>query len=265
MFKSSLILSTVNTLAFVAMVVINYLAVSLPLNGMTTGALSDLYPNLFVPAGFTFSIWGIIYLMLFLHLGYQWVQLFRKDYCKLIGQRLVGLWFAISCVFNVAWLFAWHYKLPILALGIMIGLLLVQIQIYRNLGVGQRQTSHAERFFMHLPYSLYLGWISVATIANATAVLVHFDFNGFGLPPEFYTAIMILIAAGLALFFLNYNVDLFYAAVIAWASFGIFYRHYVQAEYPQPLVYTTAGGVILLLIIRYLKLRKQCPNTRAYW
>tara|TARA_R110000868_G_scaffold61997_5_gene187841 strand:- start:1290 stop:2087 length:798 start_codon:yes stop_codon:yes gene_type:complete len=259
------LLTALNTLALAAMIVFNYLAVSLPLNGMSTGAISDLYPNLFVPVGFTFAIWGIIYLSLFGSIIYQIFALLKKNQRNLLGQSLIGLWFSISSVLNVAWLFAWHYLLPLLALFIMIGLLFSLIQIYRNLGIGVRQTKHSERFFMHLPFSLYLGWISVATIANSAAVLVHYDFSGWGLPAEFYTAILILIAGLLALAFLQYNVDLFYALAISWATFGIYYRHSFVEEIPQPLISSSSIAVIALLIFKYIKLRAKSKNTRAYW
>lgn len=261
----SISLTLINSLGLIAMVVFNFLAVSLPLNGLSTGEISDLYPNLFVPAGFTFSIWGIIYLMLFASLFYQIFALFKKNVRALLGQRLIGLWFGISCFFNIAWLFAWHYKLPVIALFLMLALLFSLIQIYRNLGIGLRETSHQERFFMHLPYSLYLGWISVATIANTTAVLIDFNWSGWGLPPQFYAALMILIAGLLALSFLHYNVDLFYTLAIIWATFGIYYRHSFIEEVPQPLITSSALAVIALLVFKYLQLRLKAKKTRAYW
>ncbi len=259
------VLTTLNVLALTGMIVFNYLAVSLPLNNLTTGEVSDLYPNLFVPSGFTFSIWGLIYLMLLASSVYQIYALIKKNQRALLGQSLIGLWFGISSVFNIAWLYSWHYKLPSISLLIMLGLLFSLIQIYRNLGVGVRQTKHSERFFMHLPYSLYLGWISVATIANVTAVLVHYNFNGWGIPAQFYAGLMILIAGLLALSFLQYNVDLFYALPIAWACFGIYYRFAYQSTAAQPLISSSAIAVIALLVYKYLRLRLKAKNTRAYW
>ena len=258
-------LTLVNALALITMIAFNYLAVSLPLNGLSTGAISKLYPNLFVPASFTFSIWGIIYTMLIASVAYQIIALVKKDRRALLAQRLIGLWFGISSLFNVAWLYAWHYKMPIVALIIMIALLLSLIQIYRNLGVGIRPTKHSERFFMHLPFSLYLGWISVATIANFAAVLVAYDWSGWGIPPVFYTSILILIAGLLALGFLQYNVDLFYALPIAWACFGIYYRHAYLEDISQPLISSSTIAVIALLVFKYFKLRSQAKTMRSYW
>lgn len=254
-----------NTLALIAVLIVNYLAVKLPINGKTTGELSDLYPNLFVPAGFTFSIWGVIYFSLILWIFYQWWYSFKRRSTQLIGQKLIAAWFWLSSAFNIAWIFAWHYQLPSLALLLMLGILFSLIQIYRNLGVGVRSTSHSERFFMHLPFSLYLGWISVATIANSTAVLVHYNFTGWGLPEPFYASAMLIAAALLAYFFLNFNVDVFYSLVIIWAAFGVFYKHYFLLEQAYPIVYTTAAATMLFLLLKYLQLRNKCPKTRAYW
>ena len=100
------VLTALNTLALLAMIAFNYLAVSLPLNDITTGQVSDLYPNLFVPTGFTFSIWGIIYLMLLASSVYQIYALLKKDQRALLGQSLIGMWFSISSIFNIAWLFS---------------------------------------------------------------------------------------------------------------------------------------------------------------
>jgi hypothetical protein len=265
MFSKSILFTAINALSLVAVLYVNYLANALPLNGYTTGELSALYPNLFVPAGFTFAIWGLIYGFQLLWVGYQILALLRKNYRALLGQRLVGLWFLLSSIANIAWIFSWHYRLPTISLAIMIGLLLILVQIYRNLGIGVRKTSHSERFFNHLPFSLYLGWISVATIANSTAVLVDWGFSGLGLPEPFYSAAMIIAAGMLGLFFLNYNVDLFYALVIAWACFGIAYKQLVLVEQSFPVISTTAIGVILILLVRYFKMRKLTPKTRAYW
>jgi hypothetical protein len=262
--KRSILLSAVNILALIAMITVNYLAVMLPLNGKTTGQLSKEYPNLFVPAGYTFSIWGVIYLLLILWCFYQLWYSLKKSKVSLLGQRLVGYWFLASCILNIAWIFSWHYELPTLALGIMILLLLTLIRIYKSLGIGIRETSHLERFFMHLPFSIYLGWISVATIANATAVLVSWNWFGIGMPEAAYSSLMIIVAGMLAFYFLNYNVDIFYTLVIIWAIMGIFFRFY-HSENPQPIITTTCLFVVLPLIFKYLKLRKSNPSTRAYW
>lgn len=263
--RKALLFNILNSLSLLVMLVVNYLANSLSLNGITTGEVSKLYDNLFVPASFSFAIWGVLYLSQLLFIGYGIYHNVRGQAQKLTGQRLIGAWYALSSLLNIAWLISWHYQLLALSSGIMLLLLFSLIQIYRNLGIGIRKVSHGERFFMHLPFSLYLAWISVASIANITALLVGYGFHGFGLPPEFYATAMVLIASLLGIWFLNYNVDLFFALVIAWALFGILYRHYWVLENHYPVVATAAGAGIFLLALRYLKLRKIAAKTRAYW
>jgi hypothetical protein len=127
----------VNTIAFLGVLLINYLANALPLNGKNTGELSDQYPNLFTPAGLTFSIWGIIYLWLMVFIGYQLVALFRSSLAVRVEPIVdkIGWYFAATCVFNVAWMFAWHWEQMALSVLIMLGFLLTLLR-QNNLGHG---------------------------------------------------------------------------------------------------------------------------------
>src|SRR5512133_3141843 len=167
-----------NLLLFAGMIVMNYLANALPLNNKTTGELSDMYPNLFVPAGLTFSIWGVIYLLL---VGYCIIQFSGSNQIA-IGS--IGWLFAVTCILNASWIVAWHYqKLP-LSLIIMVCLLnyLILINI--------RLTAVAQGL-MKAAFGIYLGWICIATIANVTALLVNYNWNGFGLSDVTWTITMI--------------------------------------------------------------------------
>ena len=245
-------LQLLNILGLALVLVLNSLANALPINGYTTGALSDMYPNLFTPAGFTFSIWGLIYLTL---IGFCVVQargVFGKPK-PLESVGLIGLWFFISCLANVGWILAWHYQLVGLSVLIMLLLLFSLVTIYRNLGVGIRSVSASEKWLVHAPFSLYLGWISVATIANVTAFLVDLGFEGMGIPPEFYTALVILVSGLLGLFFLNQNRDIVYTAVLLWAYFGIYYKRTYLDSNNYPLITTTIVACAFLLIYRAIR------------
>lgn len=257
-------LQTLNWLGFILVLVVNALANSLPINNYTTGEVSALYPNYFVPAGYTFSIWGLIYLALFAFIIWQSGGLYTGEK-KPEAVKLTGLWFFLSCLANAAWIILWHYLYPLWALLIMVFLLLCLIQIYRNLGYGKREMSRVEKICVHLPFSLYLGWISVATIANVTAVLVHYNFGGFGLPPEFWSAAMIIVAGLLALFFLNLNFDFIYALVIVWACIGILVRFYVQNPDSPPVIGTTAAAVIVLIVYRITRSARSFKGHKAYF
>ncbi len=212
-----------NVIAFVVTVVINILANTIPIGGKTTGELSALYPNLFVPAGITFSIWGVIYILLALFVVYQAKDLFKLKKDPIEGR--IGWWFVVASLANIAWIYAWHYEQIFLSLLIMIILLAALMKIYLRLGVGQTAVSGAEKYLVHLPFSIYLGWITVATIANVTSLLVAVEWNRFGLSEVFWTALVIIIATVITLLMLKRRGDVFYGIVVIWAFIGIFIRH----------------------------------------
>ena len=257
-------LQLLNWLGFIAVIVTNTLANTLPINNLTTGEVAALYPNYFVPAGFTFSIWALIYLALFAFIIWQSGGLYTGEK-KPIAVKLIGLWFFFSCLANAAWIVFWHHLQPLWSLLLMVFLLFTLIQIYRNLGYGKRQLSRLEKICVHLPFSLYLVWISVATIANVTAVLVHYNFEGLGLPPEFWSAAMIIVAGLLALFFLNLNFDFIYALVVVWACIGILAKFYFQNSDSPPVISTSAAAVIALILYRITRSARSFKGNKAYF
>jgi hypothetical protein len=151
-------LGFLNLLGVIATLVVNYLSMALPLNGKTPGEISDMYPNLFVPAGLTFSIWGIIYLLLIAFGVYQLVQSYRQQSGIILFHERVGVWFLIVCGLNVAWLFAWHYLFMATSALIMLLLLASLIVMYLKLRIGKENSGLIEGLFLKLPFSIYLGW-----------------------------------------------------------------------------------------------------------
>jgi hypothetical protein len=214
-------LKYINILAFLLMVVMNYLANALPLNDKTTGQLSAQYPNLFVPAGVTFSIWGVIYLMLAGFLALQ----FRSQNKAMV--EAIGWAFAISCLLNAAWIVAWHYERVPLSLLVMLGLLLTLILINASL-------RHMPAGLTKAAFGIYLGWICIATIANATALLVAYQWGGWGISQQTWT--ILLIAAGTlitAATLIRLNNPFLGLAVI-WAFTGIIFRQ--RGEHPAIVI-----------------------------
>jgi len=248
------IVQILNITGLLLTIVVNYLANALPLAGKTTGEVSGLYENLFAPAGFTFSIWGVIYLLLIIFVVYQAKGLlkFKDEKRPPSYYHRIGYWFFISCLANAAWIFAWHYEVIWLSIVLMIVILISLLKIYTRLGVGQRIVKHTERYLIHLPFSVYLGWISVATIANAAVLLVSFRWDGFGIPQEIWTSIMILVAAAITTTILITRKDLFFSLVILWAFFGIFVKRITtdpQQSLAIMLSLATGGFVIVAVII----------------
>lgn len=223
----------------------NVLASALPLGGKTTAELSDAYPNLFVPAGYVFSIWGVIYLLLLAFTVYQASPARRGEGFL----RKIGYLFSLSCVLNISWIFLWHYEYVIPSLLPMFALLLSLILIYLRLDIGRGSPSRGERLWVHLPFSVYLGWITVAPIANVVAALVSINWGGLGLSEVAWTVIMITIAIVLTVVNTFTRGDMGYALVIIWALGGIAVKQMaIQA------IVTTAGlGGAIILVFLFVK------------
>jgi len=214
-------LSLLNLLGFLGMITVNYLAVTLPLNNKTTGELSDQYPNLFVPAAITFSIWGVIYLLLAVFIVYQLVYAFGKNHPRKSFLEKIGLLFFVSSLANIFWIFAWHYEVIYLSLLLMLILLGSLVAIYQKLRIGISDALNSEKYLIHLPFSIYLGWITIATIANTTTLLVHLGWGRFGFSEQFWTVVVISVGIVISLIMLFRRRDIFYCLVVDWALLGI--------------------------------------------
>jgi hypothetical protein len=227
----------------VAVIAINGLANALPLNGLNTGEISDRFDVYFVPAGYVFSIWGLIYLGLIGFAIYQALPAQRQN-PRL--RQIDGL-FLVSCLANIAWLFLWHYLQFAWTLVAMLTLLGALIAIHLRLGVGREKAARGERWLVQIPFSVYLGWVSVATIANGTDVLDYVGWNAWGLRPELWAAIMLVAAAVLAGLMLFNRREAAFVLVVIWAFAGIALK---QAR--SPLVANTAwvlAGALVVLVI----------------
>lgn len=238
------LLPIANIIGLIAVITVNALAVLLPIAGKTTEELSDMYPNLFVPAGITFSIWSVIYLALICFGVYQAQGLLPSKSENPPAVERIGWLFVLSCVLNCSWIIAWHYQYVGLSVVIMLAFLATLISIYTKEHIAVRQVSRNEKLFVFIPFSLYLGWISIATIANITTFLVDIDWAGFGQSETFWAVIMIGIGTLLTLFILLNRNDLIYALVVIWAYVGIILK---QSGNNQTVV--TAAGICIALIV----------------
>lgn len=229
----------INLIAFLGMLTVNYLANALPIAGRDTGEISGMYPNLFVPAGFTFAIWGVIYAAL---LGFIAVGFFQKYEDEI---HAIGSLFAISCLANMGWLFAFHHLWIKTSMVFMVILLVTLITLYQNLWQQKKQSVKSN--WLSVPFSIYLGWISVATIANTAITLMD-----LGVAPDtpfalVMTISVITVAIILALTMLQGLNDYFYALVIVWALYGIYSKRI--ADVPandQSIEYLTVIGMALI-------------------
>jgi hypothetical protein len=242
------------------------MANGLPINGQNTGQVSDSYPNLFAPAGLTFSIWGVIYLLLAFYTIYQlgWIS---SESSKSRGPLLerVGILFSLSSLVNGAWIFAWHYHLIWLSLLLMIFLLVLLIRI--NLMLQKETFTTRELWMIRIPFGVYFGWITVATIANATTFLVGIGWNGFGMSQVAWTVVILIVGMAIGLITLRKNQNVAYGFVLIWAYGGILLKHSSAEGFglAYPIIVITAGVSIFaftagVLCYFYCGKRKVLPN-----
>ncbi|OGO63315.1 MAG: hypothetical protein A2030_05680 [Chloroflexi bacterium RBG_19FT_COMBO_50_10] len=230
-------------LTIAATIVVNTLANALPINGQNTGEISDRFQVYFVPAGYVFSIWGLIYLGLIAFAIFQALPSQREN----PRLRATGWWITLGGLANIAWIFLWHYEqfpLTVVAMLILLGSL---IATYLRLGIGRSSVSTAEKWAAHVPFSIYLGWITVATVANITSVLDYLKWDGIGIAPEIWMVIILIAVLVIAALMNFTRRDIAYALVVLWALAGISIKHADVAAVSTP-TWITFGLVTVMLL-----------------
>ncbi len=252
---SALRRALINLASVVATITVNALANILPFNGQNTGQISDRFKVYFVPSGYVFAIWGVIYLAWLAFCAYQLLPRNRTN----PRFETLGYWFALSGLFNSLWLVAWHYNYFTLSLLVIIALLATLIMCYRRLNVGRTAASVLERWCVDAPFGLYLGWVSVATIANAADVLWISGWNGWGIAPQVWTVIMLGVATLLGATVVWRRRDVIFPLVLVWAFVGIADRQSGRFALPDADLVVqgawTASAACLLLALAAVLLR----------
>lgn len=196
-------------IAFIAMIVVNFLSNYLPINGQTTAEISNRIEVLFTPAGYVFSIWGLIYFLVLVWLIMQYKSIKNNEFSSQIG-----VLFIFSCLFNIAWLFSWHYEQFALSVLFMILLLVTLILIY------VKYPNTAQGLPERLPFSFYLAWIAVATIVNISYVLKHYGVD-LGISEAVGSLVLVAAAVVIGYLALENSKDIYFVLVIVWALIGI--------------------------------------------
>jgi hypothetical protein len=226
-------------------IVVNTLANALPINGQNTGEISDRFDVYFTPAGYVFSIWGLIYLGLIAYAIYQALPAQREN----PRMRAIGWWVVIGSLANTVWIFLWHYEVFPLTLVAMLLLLVTLIITYLKLGVNKVQVSKGEKWAVHLPFSIYLGWITVATVANIAALLDYLEWNAWGISEVAWMWIILAAVLVIALLMNFTRRDVGYALVILWAVAGIAVKHSGVTSVVVPAWITFAVVAISLVAL----------------
>ncbi len=245
--KNTLI-KTLASLVFVVMVAVNFLANSLPINNRSTGDISDAYPNLFAPAGPAFSIWGLIYILL---AGYVLYQFFKVDSGTERVIRKINPFFIVSSIANMSWIFAWHYDHIGISVLIMSVLLVSLVKIADILRA--ERYSGWKKLFLWAPFSVYFGWITVATIANVTVFLVSVGWNGFGISDAVWTSIILFVGALIGIARMRKDKNIIYGGVLVWAYAWILFKHFsptgFDGQYPGIIASATVCLALFILFI----------------
>ncbi|MCR8631357.1 hypothetical protein [Paenibacillus radicis (ex Xue et al. 2023)] len=237
--KQSL-LRILNTLSLLGVLVVNWLADALPINGLTTGQISAMYPVQITPAPYAFSIWGLIYALLIGFVIVQWMPKLRER----AEVKSIGPWFAVSCLFNVSWILVWHYLYITTSVFVMLGLVVSLIAVYLCTRPFGWSSEPLVLWLLQVPFSIYLGWISVAAIVNAAAALYAAQWDGFGMSGTVWTVFLILLASILTLAVGWFYTDPAYVLVPVWAFIAIG----VANQGNSAIVYMGGIAAILLFV-----------------
>jgi len=232
-----------NIIGLVLTLFVNFLANALPLNGKTTGELSDSYPNLFVPAGYVFTIWGVIYVLLIIFVAFQALPKQRNE----DFHEQISALFIISSVANSVWIFLWHYEQVLFSLIAMLVLLMSLILIYWRLEIGLNSIPLNTKLAIHTPFSVYLGWITVATVANVTAFLVSINWDCLGISETIWTLMILSVATIIVITIILQRKDVAYTLVPIWAFIGIFFKQIGNAN--EVSLYAAFCALILMILL----------------
>ncbi len=231
-----------NLVAFTVVILINQLANALPFNDQTQAEISAQYPSLFTPAGFSFAIWGLIYLALLAFVIWQALPAQRKSGKIASVSRL----FQVNCALNALWMVVWHYDLLALSMLVMLAILTTLVVIYRRLLATLRTAPFIEHLVLYLPFSIYTAWISVATIANASVLQLAYGWNDIGMSAIEWTLFKLAVAGAVGATMIVKVRDVPFALVIAWAAYGISVK---QSATPAVSAAAQTLSVLMLLLV----------------
>ncbi len=234
--------------SFGLMVIVNALANILPIAGVNTGAVSDSYPNLFAPSGFTFAVWGVIYTLLGIYTLYVLgVIRVKKPGLKQQTSDKVTQYFIASSLVNSVWIFVWHYRVLWLSVLLIATLLYYLIRI--NSLLLKDAMNAKENWLVKVPFGVYAGWITVATIANVTTWLVSIGWDGGGLSQGFWTVALLIVGAVIAIATMTRYASWAYGAVVVWAYAGILTKHLSETGWNGQWPSVLAALYIILPIL----------------
>jgi translocator protein len=253
--KRKVALQLGNILAFVVTLIVNGLSNTTLIGGRTTADISNLYPTLITPAGYVFAIWGIIYALLFLFVVYQALPSQRSNPFQ---QKMNGL-FILSCAFNVAWLFLWQNNYVTYSLILIVAFAVTLEEIHRRLRKSN-SASLKEWAFVRLPFSVYFGWLTIATFANLAVAMSAAGWVTWQASDVAVGIVLLLVALAIVLCVVLARKDIAYGLVAIWALVGIAVNQgaVVEIVYVSYFGAGIVGGVVVVLAV-WLKSKSSKP------
>lgn len=234
-------------LATLAVIAVNAAANILPINGVQTGQISARYPSGFTPAGWVFSIWSLIYLGL---LAFSLYAASVRAPVALRSNRILAP-YIVSCVGNIAWIFMWHHELIEASVACMLliagGLLVVYVRLN-----AERPATFVEQVAVRVPFSLYLGWITTAMLANIAALFTDLGVWPFELARDDWAILSVVTATGIYAAAGVRTGDAVYTAVFCWAALGIVLQ---PVDVSQAVKMAAAAGCAVALVVTASSLR----------
>jgi hypothetical protein len=247
----------VNGVALVSTIFVNYLSNTGVFNGNTMKTVSDRYFNFFTPAGYAFSIWGLIYIGLLAFAFYSGKSIFNKQYPHPALEK-ISWWFLVSCIANSCWVAAWLYDYTALSVVLMTVILISLLKIVANLDINLGKQNTKDYLFINLPFTLYAGWISVAIIANVAALLTKINWDAWGLTPMTWAIVMVVVAGLINVFMVIQRNMRAYGLVGIWALLAIAANQDGDARYIIYACYGVAIAILISIIVNVIK-----PNWRT--
>lgn len=255
------------TIMYVVMVAVNAMAVLLPLNGVTTQEVSDSYPNLFAPAGVTFSIWSVIYTLLLLFVIYQWLPPKPKSLLAdpPIARKIRGV-FILTSICNSLWIFAWQYFY--VGLSVIIMLVFLVSLIYGSVLLARTKKTKLDYWLIRLPFSVYFGWITIATIADIIAFFVDKKLAFINDHQVGWTIAILIVGLAIIVFTTWFNLDIAYGITTIWGYAGILIKHQAATDgfngkYPSIMTTVVVCLVVIAIACVVAAFRLRGQRTRS--
>lgn len=244
-------LSVLNLISFLVHLLFSILTQLKAFNDKDVGAVSDQFPSLFTPAGFTFTIWSLIYFALIGFCLYHIRMAYTHEEPHPANWQIktTGSLFIINNLATAAWLVAWVHEQLFVSVLLILVQLVTLIAMHLRLGIHDASASLGEKLFTQLPLSIYLGWISIATIANVSTWLTANKWSGWGMSPINWAITMIAVTVLLTVAVINRKKNVFFGLVIIWGLYGILRKRMDTDPLTyEPLIKLILGAIAIIAL-----------------